>query len=251
MPVYEQIQALRQAGRKGLAVLVDPDKTSAIAAGRILALAERAGVDFFLVGGSLLMNDEVEACVEALKAGTIPVIMFPGDPQQIMPNADAVLLLSLISGRNPDLLIGRHVAAAARLKASGLEIIPTGYILIDGGTATSVSYMSGTMPIPAQKNDIAVSTAIAGEMLGLKLLYLEAGSGAKEAVPAAMIEAVRKQVSIPLFVGGGIRTPEKARLACEAGADIIVIGTAIEENEQLIEDMAIAVHSIPVKTKAL
>lgn len=170
-----------------------------------------------------------------------PRILFPGNVLQVSREAEAILLLSLISGRNPDLLIGQHVIAAPYLKESGLEILPTGYLLIDGGSPTSVSYMSNTIPIPANKPDIARCTAMAGEMLGLRLMYLDAGSGARNPVPEAMIRAVRSEIGVPLIVGGGIRIPEQAMAAVSAGADLIVIGNAVEQSPQLILEMAEAI----------
>jgi putative glycerol-1-phosphate prenyltransferase len=163
---------------------------------------------------------------------------------QISKSADAILLLSLISGRNADLLIGQHVIAAPLLKSSHLEIIPTGYMLIESGTQTAASYISNTLPIPSQKDDIAMSTAMAGEMLGLNLIYLDAGSGAKNSVSEAMIRKVKSNINIPLIVGGGINTPAKAIKACEAGADLIVVGNAIEKNARLIKDISTAIHKI-------
>jgi putative glycerol-1-phosphate prenyltransferase len=156
--------------------------------------------------------------------------------------ADGILFLSLISGRNAELLIGNHVIASPYLKVSPLEILPTGYMLIDGGIPTTVSYMSNTRPIPSNKEDIAVCTAIAGELLGLKLMFMDAGSGAQTPVSEDMIEAVSGAISIPLIVGGGISSPEKALANLEAGADVIVVGNAIEENPQLIMDIGKAIH---------
>jgi putative glycerol-1-phosphate prenyltransferase len=166
------------------------------------------------------------------------VVLFPGDNLQINSHADAILFLSLISGRNPDLLIGKHVISAPILKDSGIEVVSTGYMLIDGGTPTSVSYMSNTTPIPANKRDIAVCTAMAGEMLGLKLIFMDAGSGALNPVGENMISAVKKSIDIPLIVGGGIRSAEKAKAAFEAGADVVVVGNAIESNKDLIREIA-------------
>ena len=248
--IYERLLRFRQTGRKGFAVLIDPDKEDGRGLGKIMSVAEKAGIDFFLVGGSHLQNDHLEACVELLKTSSIPVVLFPGDARQISAQADAILLLSLISGRNSELLIGQHVAAAPLLKTSGLEILPTGYMLVDGGAPTSVSYISGTQPIPATSNEIAANTALAGQMLGMKLIYLEAGSGARNAVPAEMIKAVRAELTIPLIVGGGISNAEMATAACEAGADLIVVGNAIEKDVTLIEELAMAVHLTNVKARA-
>ena len=173
--------------------------------------------------------------------------MFPGSPSQISKHADALLYLSLISGRNADLLIGQHVISAPFVKKSGLEIISTGYMVIDGGAPTTVSYISNATPIPADKADIALCTAMAGEMLGKKIIYMDAGSGAKKAISEEMISSVASNIDVPLIVGGGIRDAEKAYLNCKAGADVIVIGNAIEKDPSLIKEMAAAIHSVPVK----
>ncbi|MEI8006336.1 MAG: geranylgeranylglyceryl/heptaprenylglyceryl phosphate synthase [Bacteroidota bacterium] len=226
-------------GKKRFAVLVDPDKSGTASLKKLAAIAVKAGVDYFFFGGSLLMRGKGEEQISVLRDfSDIPVILFPGSSLQVFPNAHGILLLSLISGRNPDMLIGKHVESAALLKASRLEIIPTGYMLIDSGRPTSVSYISNTHPIPADKPDIAVCTAMAGEMLGLKVIYLDAGSGAETPVPAEMIKHVKRETSVPLIVGGGISSPEKARTALKAGADVIVIGNAIEKNPKLIPQIS-------------
>ena len=222
-------------GRKKFAVLVDPDKSTTASLKKLAGIAGQAGVDYFFFGGSLLMHGKGEAQICILRDHSdIPVILFPGSSLQVFPNAHGILLLSLISGRNPDMLIGKHVESAALLKASKLEIIPTGYMLIESGRPTSVSYISNTHAIPSDKPDIAVCTAIAGEMLGLKVIYLDAGSGALNPVPSEMIRQVKKETSVPLIVGGGISNPEKAKKVLKAGADVIVIGNAIEKNPKLI-----------------
>lgn len=239
------MQIAKVANQKQLAVLVDPDKGSPLSWAQLAALANANGVDFFLVGGSLLVHQRLEDCVATLKKhSNIPVILFPGSPTQVTPLADGILLLSLISGRNADLLIGQHVQAAAPIKNSGLQILPTGYMLVDGGAPTTVSYISNTLPIPANKPEIGAITALAGEQLGLKLIYLEAGSGAENPVPQEMINAVSKQIDIPLIVGGGIRNGEAAYKACKAGADVIVIGTAFEEQPELLPEIASAVKAV-------
>lgn len=182
--------------------------------------------------------------IARLKAKSkIPVVIFPGSIQQVDPSADALLFLSLISGRNPDLLIGNQVLAAPFVKRSGIEAISTGYMLIDGGAPTTVSYISNTIPIPADKNEIAVCTALAGELLGMHLIYMDAGSGAKKAIPASMIKAVSSNTGLPVIVGGGIRTPEQAYESAGAGATIIVVGNAIEKDAALIGDISFAIHS--------
>jgi len=211
-------------------------------------MSNAAGADLILVGGSLITNGFFERCIGIIKEQTdIPVILFPGNIMQIDNQADAILFLSLISGRNPDMLIGKHVLAAPTLKKSGLEVIPTGYMLIDGGNITSVSYMSNTTPIPADKAGIAACTAMAGEMLGMKVIYMDAGSGARRPITEGMIEKVARSIEAPLITGGGIATPEKAYLNCKAGADVIVIGNAIEKDAGLIKEMSAAIHSVPVK----
>ena len=178
------------------------------------------------------------------KHAQIPVILFPGNTNQLSYKADGFLFLSLISGRNAEMLIGRHVIAAPYLKLSGLEILPTGYMLIDSGKPTSVSYMSNTFPIPSDKFDIAISTAMAGEMLGMKLIFLEGGSGAELSVSDEMIRMVHGSINIPLIVGGGIRTPERAAQCALAGANVIVIGNALEKKPGLLKEFADAVHGV-------
>jgi len=238
------LQQHRRQGRKLIALLIDPDKTRGPDIATVTKLATQAGTKLILVGGSLLTEDALSQCIDNIKANThIPVVIFPGDALQISPNADALLLLSLISGRNAELLIGKHVAAAPALKRSQLEIIPTGYMLVDGGTLSSVAYMSNTIPLPANKPDIARCTAMAGEMLGLQTIYLDAGSGAKHPVPPEIIQAVAETTQIPLIVGGGLRNPQQMVTAFQAGADMVVIGTATEQNPSLILDMHQALHA--------
>lgn len=242
---YNKILKSKAHSNKAFAVLIDPDKINDTLLLKTIDIALEAKVDFFFVGGSLVVTNTLEHIVAIIKNHcTIPVILFPGSPDQITPKADALLYLSLISGRNAELLIGQHVISAPFVKQSGLEIIPVGYMLINGGTPTTVSYISNTNPIPANKNDIATCTAMAGEMLGLKLIYMDAGSGAQNAIPTEMIHQVAKNIQIPLVVGGGICTPEKALANCEAGADIIVVGNAIEKDPALIKDIANAIHSL-------
>lgn len=214
-------------------------------------LADRctnAKVDYIFLGGSLVITHHLDECVQQLKKScNIPVVLFPGSHTQVSRYADALLYLSVISGRNPELLIGQHVISAAMVKMSGLEVISTGYMVIDGGAPTTVSYISNTAPIPSNKDDIAMCTAMAGEMLGMKVIYMDAGSGARLPIPESMINRVASHVNIPVIVGGGIRDAEKAYLNCKAGADVIVVGNAIEKDLSLIKEMADAVHSVPVR----
>jgi phosphoglycerol geranylgeranyltransferase len=226
--VYEAI--LSQSKKQKVAVLIDPDKSHISSVHKTLEICENCNVDFIMVGGSLVSNPIDEFVQEIKKTCKLPVILFPGSLFQISDNADSILLLSLISGRNPEYIIGNHVIAAPFLKQSKLEIIPTGYMLIESGGSTSVQYISNTLPIPVNKPDIAVATAMAGEMLGLKLIYLEAGSGAQHSVPTDMIAKVKQNISIPLIVGGGIREREQLQQIFAAGADIAVIGNSLENN---------------------
>lgn len=243
--IYNGFLSCRREGQKKFAMLIDPDKVTTDSLLRSLDRAVSARVDFLFLGGSLLMQDTLAECVSVIKTSCdIPVILFPGSCLQINADADAIFFLSLISGRNADLLIGQHVIAAPMIRSTKLEVLPTGYLLVDGGAPTTVSYMSGTQPIPADKNDIAACTAMAGEMLGLKLIYMDAGSGARQPIPEKMIRAVRESINIPIIAGGGITTPQKAKTACEAGADIIVVGNAIERDENLISQMADSIHSV-------
>ncbi|MCB9036888.1 MAG: geranylgeranylglyceryl/heptaprenylglyceryl phosphate synthase [Lewinellaceae bacterium] len=238
------MQVARQEGRKCLAILIDPDMATAHHLERVVRLGVEAKVDFFLVGGSLVVKAELSRCLAFIRSCcSIPTILFPGSPLQIDEQADAILFLSLISGRNADLLIGQQVISAPYLRQSSLEVISVGYMLIDGGVPTTASYMSNTLPIPADKPDIALATALAGELLGLKTLYLDAGSGARQPVEEAMIRKVRKHTTVPLLVGGGIRKPERAWASAHAGADIIVVGNAVERSASLLVEMAEAVHS--------
>ncbi|MFW2478016.1 MAG: geranylgeranylglyceryl/heptaprenylglyceryl phosphate synthase [Sediminibacterium sp.] len=242
--LYQQLAERKHSGRKSFTVLIDPDKVDGGNIDQLVTLAVEAKVDYFFVGGSLVISSHLDECIQQIKAACdIPVILFPGSPSQVSKYADALLYLSLISGRNPELLIGQHVISAPFVKKSGLEIMPTGYMVIDGGAPTTVSYISNATPIPADKNEIAMCTAMAGEMLGMKLIYMDAGSGAKRPISEAMIEKVARHIEAPLIIGGGITDPEKAYLNCKAGADVIVVGNAIEKDLSLIKEMSAAVHS--------
>lgn len=246
--IYNQLLNQKLNGQKSFAVLIDPDKADAATVQQLVRLSEKAGVDYFLVGGSLVISNRLDEVIQQIKSScSIPVLLFPGSPSQISRYADALLYLSLISGRNAELLIGQHVISAPFVKQSGLEIISTGYMVVDGGAPTTVSYISNATPLPADKNDIALCTAMAGEMLGMKVIYMDAGSGARKPISESMIQTVAQQISIPLIVGGGITDPEKAYRNCKAGADVIVIGNAIEKDASLITEMAAAIHSIPAK----
>ncbi|MBS1510146.1 MAG: geranylgeranylglyceryl/heptaprenylglyceryl phosphate synthase [Bacteroidetes bacterium] len=246
--IYQSLTDRKQLGKKSFAVLIDPDKVNDASMASLIDLAVASKVDYFLVGGSLVISNYLDDCLRFIKKScNIPTILFPGSPSQVSKYADALLYLSLISGRNADLLIGQHVISAPVVKQSGLEVMPTGYMVIDGGAPTTVSYISNATPIPSDKNEIAMCTAMAGEMLGMKLIYMDAGSGARRAITEEMITKVAQSIEVPLIIGGGITDPEKAYLNCKAGADVIVVGNAIEKDPNLIKEMAAAVHSVPVK----
>jgi phosphoglycerol geranylgeranyltransferase len=246
--IYQSLTDRKRQNKKSFAVLIDPDKVNDSSVEELIQLSLEAQVDYFLVGGSLVISSYLDECVQLIKRNcNIPVILFPGSPSQVSKYADALLYLSLISGRNPELLIGQHVISAPQVKKSGLEIMSTGYMVIDGGAPTTVSYISNASPLPSDKTEIAMCTAMAGEMLGMKLIYMDAGSGAKRAISETMIQKVASCIDVPLIVGGGITTAEKAYLDCKAGADVIVVGNAIEKDANLIKEMAAAIHSVPVK----
>lgn len=231
--------------QKEIAVLIDPDTPDEDELREVVANIRSADVDYIFLGGSLLVKDKLDQCIESIKKETnIPVILFPGSALQISAKADAILFLSLISGRNPELLIGTHVIAAPIIKEYNLEALPTGYMLIDSGKPTTASYMSASLPIPHNKPDIAACTAMAGEMLGLKLIYMDGGSGAENSVSPEMIAKVRRSVEAPIIVGGGIKTADAAVEICKAGADLIVVGNATEKRPEIITEIAEAVHQI-------
>lgn len=239
MLVYQKILDFKLQNKKGLALLLDPDEVQLTSSFGELLNSANANADFLLIGGSHLVGDQFHSLLKEVKNQVrIPIILFPGSNDQISSAADAIFLLNLISGRNPEYLIGQHVKAAFNLKRSGLEIIPTAYLLIDGGRATTASYMSNTSPIPRDKPSIASATALAGEQLGLKCIYLDAGSGAMQEVSTEMIRDVRTHCSLPLIVGGGIRGELQMKSAFDAGADIVVIGTAFEQNPELLADLS-------------
>ena len=226
--------------KKRLAILIDPDSFTQLEdLLGLINLSVENEITYFFVGGSLITKDTQRLIIHTIKNNCdIPVVLFPGSNMHIDTDADGILFLSLISGRNPELLIGQHVTAAPLLRKADIEVLPTGYILINGGNDTAVAYMSGTTPIPQNKDSIAIATALAGEMLGMKLTYMDAGSGAKSPIAPSMIKGVRDQIDGPLIIGGGINSVEKALIALEAGADTIVIGNAIEKDPSLLTEVS-------------
>lgn len=243
--VFQKLLHSTATHAAGYFVLVDPDKIAADTLPEFVKQATAAGVDAFLVGGSLIVDDSFERCLRTIKQHTsVPVIIFPGGVMQISKEADAILFLSLLSGRNPEHLIGSQVLAAPIVKKIGLEAISTAYLLVESGRTTSAEFMSNTRPLPRHKPDIAVAHALAAEILGFRCIYLEAGSGAEQSVPEEMIGAIAKHCSLPLIVGGGLTTPEEARAKVRAGARFIVTGTVLEKGGStgLIKEFAQAIH---------
>lgn len=229
---------------KKIGLLLDPDKAKGASLKNLLNIAEECRIDFILAGGSLTFNN-IDNLIDTIKESCpIPVILFPGNLLQLTHKADLILLLSLISGRNPELLIGNHVVAAPFLKDIRSKLIPVGYILVSCGKKTSVEYISQTNAIPSDKPEIVVATALAGEMLGLGMIYLEAGSGASGIIPPDIIRSVRENISVPLIVGGGIRKKNQIREIFNAGADIIILGNGVENNPDLLID-ACRVRDLP------
>jgi putative glycerol-1-phosphate prenyltransferase len=232
-------------------VLLDPDKLTEAKLIPFVRYCEKSGVDGFLIGGSLMISGDLDSFVEKVKIETsLPAIIFPGSINQISPVADAILFLSVISGRNAEHLIGKHVTASPLIKRAKVEPISTGYVLVESGVTTTAVYMSGSFPVPRNKPEIAAATALAGEYLGMKFIYLEAGSGALESIPDEMVKAVSEECSIPIIVGGGIRNPQTARRKVDSGASIIVTGNFFENenNWDFIKDFANAIHfKLPVE----
>jgi phosphoglycerol geranylgeranyltransferase len=242
--IYNSIIQQISQGKKLFSLLIDPGKMSMKCLEERIGLANSLRIDLIFVGGSLLMQDSVRQTVVRIKELTdIPVLLYPGSTMQFCNEADGMLFLSLISGRNAEYLIGKHVEIAPLLKNSGIEIIPTGYMIIDTGKPTAVSYVSNSNPIPYDKFDIAACTAMAGEMLGMKFIYMDGGSGALKPINPEMIKAVKSNISVPLIIGGGINNEQQMKSALDAGADIVVVGNAIEENPELIERFASVAQS--------
>ncbi|MFD2942816.1 geranylgeranylglyceryl/heptaprenylglyceryl phosphate synthase [Flavobacterium notoginsengisoli] len=234
--IRQQILEAKNNGQKLLAVLLDPDKIMLETLGHLIEKINQSPATHIFVGGSIVQNNILGELISALKQKTnLPVILFPGDPSQISPQADAILFLSLLSGRNPDYLIEYQVQAAPILKKTNLEVISTGYILIESGNETAVARVSKTKPLSRENLDLVLATAQAGEMLGNQLIYLEAGSGAKQPVPLEMIELISQNIEIPVIVGGGIVDLQGIQKAYNAGADLVVIGTAFENNSHFFD----------------
>ncbi len=237
--IYQSILNNSQNGKKLFGVLIDPDKQNNFDLLKTIEVCNNSEVDYFFVGGSIITKGDLKKTVKFIKENSSkPVILFPGSPDQISKEADAILFLSLISGRNPEYLIGSQVIATPLIKKTNLEVIPTGYLLVDCGTTTTAIYVSDTNPIPYEKSEIAATTALAGEYLGLKLTYIDGGSGAKKCISSAMISTTKNNITGPLIIGGGIRTSQAAKEIYKAGADVIIVGNGAEQNRNLIQEIA-------------
>ncbi|MDO6622321.1 geranylgeranylglyceryl/heptaprenylglyceryl phosphate synthase [Oceanihabitans sp. 1_MG-2023] len=235
---YSTILESISKNKKGLAVLIDPDKTKPEGLSGFMHKLNSSIATHVFIGGSTVEADATESLVLEIKKQTqLPIVLFPGDISQITNHANAILYLSLLSGRNPEYLIGQHIASVSKLKNSNLEIIPTGYLLIESGKETAVQRVTQTQPMPVNNIQAIVDTAKAGELLGMKLIYLEAGSGAIHAVSSSIIKAVKEELKIPVLVGGGIRNKQQLDAAYQAGADMVVIGTAFEEDESFFNEI--------------
>ena len=251
MKIYNHLLNIIEEKGAAYVILLDPDKLPESKLPGFLKHCEKSGVDGFLIGGSLMTDGIFGSFIRNVKQSTtLPVIIFPGSITQISSFADAILFISVVSGRSAEHLIGKHVLAAPSIKKNGLEPISTGYILVESGSFTTAVYMSGSLPVPRNKPEIAAATALASEYLGMKLIYLEAGSGADQSVPNEMVKAVADQCSVPIIVGGGIKNPQTAKEKINNGASIIVTGNFFENenNWDLIKDFASAVHyKLPVE----
>ena len=237
--LYQKFVSDKESGKKSFAVLIDPDKVNKDELLNLIALCNTNSVDYIFVGGSLLSKDATEWTIKQIKNNSeIPVVSFPSNASQIVEEADGILYLSLISGRNPDYLIGQQVISAPILKQKDIEILSCGYMLVDCGKQTTASYISNTTPLPHDKPEIATATAMAGEMLGLKLIYADGGSGAKTHISEKMIQGLNKNVDIPLIIGGGLRTIEQVEMAWNSGADVVVVGNHIEKNPNFVVEVS-------------
>ena len=242
--IFNYLLSVKEEKGAGYIVLIDPDKNSEKSLEEKISKINECGVDAIFVGGSLILDNNCEKRVKMIKSlSKLPIIFFPGGISQLNKYYDAMLFMSILSGRNPHYLIGEQVIAAPIVKDLGIETIPTGYLIVDGGSNSSVQFMSGSNPIPIEKPDILVAHALAAQYLGKKIVYLESGSGANNPIPNHLLEAVKRYIDIPIIVGGGIRTPESAYEKVQAGASFVVTGTAIENDDtNIIKAFADAIH---------
>lgn len=246
MSLFEKLNAIKDRKGAGFLVLIDPDENNLDSLPEFVKQAESAGVDAFLVGASTLLSNRFEQTIKLIKSECdLPVIIFPGSSSQISKFADGILFLTLLSCRNPEFLISEQVKGAPKVKASRLEVLPTGYILIESGRMTTVQYVSSSFPIPSDKPDLVKAHALAAQYMGMQMVYLEAGSGALYSVPEDIISAVNEFTDIPIIVGGGIRTPQDAHAKVKAGASFVVIGNFFEQvgSEKLLHEFAESIHT--------
>ncbi|MCO6499698.1 MAG: geranylgeranylglyceryl/heptaprenylglyceryl phosphate synthase [Vicingus serpentipes] len=250
--IYNNILHKSNKQQKMFAVLIDPDKQNEEDLLKTIHKCNQSEVDFFFVGGSIITHGDMDKTVRTIKENSLkPVIIFPGHPEQISKHADAILFLSLTSGRNPEFLIGHHVTAAPLIKSTQLEVIPTGYLLVNCGTTTTAIYVSDTNPIPYNNSNIAANTALAGEYLGLKITYIDGGSGAKKCISEEMISKTKAAINGPLIIGGGIRSVITAKKIYNAGADLIVVGNGAESNRNLIAEIAEMKHQLNIVSSSI
>jgi len=243
--VFQSLLSIASDKGSAFLVLVDPDKVTPQGVPKIVEMCAEAGVDAFLVGGSLTFSSRLDELLQSMKrASRVPVVLFPGNACQVAPGADAILFISLLTSRNAEFLIGEQVKAAPLIRQWSLEVIPTAYLLVEAGPLTSVQFVTQCLPIPRGKNDLAVAHALAGKYLGMKLIYLEAGSGAAQPVPHTMVEDVCSATSLPVIVGGGVRTAGQAGKLARAGASFVVVGSVVEEggDVSLLKEISSAVH---------
>lgn len=244
MTIFDYLMNVKEEKGAGYLPLIDPEKAEDKNFENILENLKDEGIDAILVGGSTFNNIDLSSIIKRIKEKTQkPVIIFPGGHYQVSQEADAIFFLSLLSGRNPEFLIGEHAKAAPLIKSYSLEVIPVAYLLIESGNYTSVEFVSNTKPIPREKKNLIKSHALAGEYLGMKMCYMDTGSGAKYSVPENVIKSVKDYISIPLIVGGGIKTPDEANEKVRAGADFVVTGSIIEKNPHLLNEFSDAIHN--------
>lgn len=250
--ILQDIYEKQIRGQKSLAILIDPDSSKLNRLEYTLEICRKHPVDYFFVGGSLLKEDQLDHCIQRIRANSqIPIILFPGSIYQLHPEANALLYLSLLSGRNPEYLIGKQVEAAMKIASYSIEVISTAYLLIDGGSPNAAAYLSQTQPLPRNKTELVLATAMAAQLLNFHWIYLEAGSGAQNSVPLETIRCLKNNIRLPILTGGGIRSAEQLEECYQAGADLVVVGTAAEERPEVLEEMVMTLREFNLKSADL
>ncbi len=250
--ILQDIYDKQIRGQKSLAILIDPDSSKLNRLEHTLKICRKHPVDYFFVGGSLLKEDQLDHCIQRIRANSqIPIILFPGSIYQLHPEANALLYLSLLSGRNPEYLIGKQVEAAMKIASYSIEVISTAYLLIDGGSPNAAAYLSQTQPLPRNKTELVLATAMAAQLLNFHWIYLEAGSGALSPVPLETIRCLKNNIRLPILTGGGIRSAEQLGECYQAGADLVVVGTAAEERPEVLEEMVVTLREFNLKSADL